>query len=121
MNYESFSTMESKSLPGVKFTIRRMSFGRRIELMRQVRELAGKVEFLEAGSDPREKIEANLLASEVDRLYILWGLAAIEGLEVDGEPATPESLISAGPEDLCREVLAAVRAEFGLSEEERKN
>ncbi|MEK7406856.1 MAG: hypothetical protein AAB225_17405 [Acidobacteriota bacterium] len=121
MKYQSVVAVEAKCCPGVSYTIRRVSFGRRIELIRQVRELAGKVEFLEAGSDPREKIEASLLASEIDRLYLLWGLVKVEGLDVDGEPATPESLAASGPEALCGEILAAIKAEFGLNEDERKN
>jgi hypothetical protein len=57
----------------------------------------------------------------VERLYLLWGLVRIEGLTVDGEPATPESLAAAGPEALCREIAAKVKAETGLTEAERKN
>ncbi len=121
MEYQSCRRIASKSHPGVSLTIRRMSFGRRIELMKQVRELAAKVEFLKAGNDPREKIEASLLACEIDRIYLAWGLVRVEGLELDGEPATPEGLIAAGPEALCGEALAAIKAEFGLNEEEQKN
>ena len=121
MEYQSTVTVESKSQPGVRFRLNRMSFGRRLELLRRVRELAGRAEFLEAAEDPREKIEATLLVGEIDRLYLLWGLAGIEGLEVDGQAATPERLIEAGPEGLCREILAAVKREAGLSEEEQKN
>jgi hypothetical protein len=50
-----------------------------------------------------------------------WGLRAVSGLELDGADATPELLAEAGPEDLFREALAAVRAETGLTEAERKN
>jgi hypothetical protein len=121
MQYESEKTIESGRAPGVKFTIVRMSLGRRIELTRRVWELARKVECLEAGDDPREKLEGALLACEIDRLYLGWGLVRVEGLTLDGQPATPEKLIAAGPEELCREVLASVRAECGLTEEERKN
>jgi hypothetical protein len=121
MDYRSEKTIESQSLPGVKFTITRMSFGRRIELTRRVWELAGKVECLNAGEDPREKLQAAVLSGEIDGLYLAWGLLRIEGLELDGEPATPERLIAAGPEELCREALAAIKAECGLTEAERKN
>jgi hypothetical protein len=121
MEYTSFLSLESKSQPGVSFTIRRMSFERRLELMRRIRELAQKIEFLEAGSDPKEKVESSILAVEIERLYVLWGLVKVEGLSLDGNPATPETLLAAGPEELCREALAAVKAECGLSEEERKN
>jgi hypothetical protein len=121
MQYESEKTIESRTAAGVKFTVARMSLGRRIELTRQMWELARKVECLEAGDDPREKLEAALLRSEIDRLYVKWGLVRVDGLTVDGQPATPETLIGSGPEDLCREVLEAVKAECGLTEEERKN
>ena len=100
----------------------KMSFGRRTELMRQVRELARKMEFLEAGQDARtEDGWRRCCRVEIDRLYVRWGLRAVAGLELDGVEATPESLAEAGPEDLFREALAAVRAQTGLSEAERKN
>lgn len=121
MEYQSTLTVESRSHPGVRFRVYRMSFGRRLDLLRRVRELSAKAEFLEAGEDPREKIEATLLVGEIDRLYLLWGLAGVEDLEVDGLKATPELLVEAGPEPLCREILAAIKAEAGLSEEEQKN
>ncbi len=45
----------------------------------------------------------------------------MRGLELDGAPATPESLAAIGPEELFREAVAAVKAECGLTETERKN
>jgi hypothetical protein len=121
MTYESVLVVESQVAREVSFTVAKMSFGRRTELMRQVRELARKMEFLEAGQDPGEKMDAALLRVEIDRLYLKWGLRAVSGLEVDGVPATPESLAEAGPEELFREALTLVRAQTGLSTAERKN
>jgi hypothetical protein len=121
MNYESVLRVESKCMEGVRYAVRRMSFGRRVELIRQVRDLASKAECLEAGSNSREKVEASLLSAEVERIYLLWGLAGVEGLAIDGEPASAEMLIANGPEELCAEVLAAIKSQFGLSEDERKN
>lgn len=121
MEYQSEKTFESKTAPGVKITIARMSLGRRIELTRRIWETARRVECLSAGEDPREKLEAALLAREIDREYLAWGLMRVEGLLLDGQPATPERLIAVGAEELSREALAAVKAECGLSEEERKN
>ncbi|MGH9622868.1 MAG: hypothetical protein ACRD4G_00845 [Bryobacteraceae bacterium] len=57
----------------------------------------------------------------VERLYLEWGLAEIEGLAIDGTSATPALLIEKGPEPLTREILASIQAELGLSEDERKN
>jgi hypothetical protein len=98
-----------------------MSFGRRVELTRRIRELAERVEFLIAGETAKEKLDATLLSAEIDRTYVLWGLRGIEGLELDGIPSTPESLVSDGPEDLVREALSAIKAECGLSDDEIKN
>src|SRR5215510_14266468 len=121
MTYESEVIVESSTAPGVRYRVVRMSFGRRVELMRRIRELAGRREFHTAGEEAADQMEAALLQSEIDRIYLEWGLRGVEGLEVDGLPATPETLAQMGPEDLFREALAAVRAQTGLSEAERKN
>jgi len=92
-----------------------------MELIRGIRDLSLKSEFLNAGESPVEKLEAALLAGEIDRLYVSWGLQDLIGLEVDGVAATPELLASRGPEDLFREAVSLIKAECGLSEEERKN
>lgn len=120
-DYSSYRVVESKRFPGVRLKLRRVSFGRRIELLQQVGDLASRLEFLQAGDDPREKLEASLLRAKIDRMYLLWGLAGIEGLQIDGEDATPARLVEDGPEELCSEALQAIKREFGLSEEEEKN
>jgi len=119
--WDSRRVVSSEERPGVEFVIARMTFGRRIELMRHVRDLAARLEYFEAGRDAKNGMEASLLGAEIDRLYIRWGLEEIRGLEIDGVPATAESLIERGPEDLFIEILAAVMAECGLVENERKN
>jgi hypothetical protein len=98
-----------------------MSFGRRVELMRRVRELARQAEFMAAGTEAGDKMGAALLQAEIDRTYVLWGVRSVTGLTVDGAAAGPELLADAGPEEVFREALEAVRKETGLSEEERKN
>ena len=121
MNYESTVLVESRVVPGVTFAVARMSFGRRMELMRRVREMARQMEFLEAGKQPGDRMDAAVLQAEIDRLFVTWGLRVVSGLRLDGFEATPESLVDSGPEDLFREALAAVRAETGLTGEQRKN
>jgi len=98
-----------------------MSFGRRLELMRKVRELGRKLEFLRTSDTINDRLESTLLATEIDALYLEWGLASIDGLVVDGIPATTAAVISSGPEELTREILDAIRTECSLSEDERKN
>jgi hypothetical protein len=121
VSYESALTIESKVIPGVRFVVNRISFGRRMELSRRVREITQKVEFLEAGNELHEKIEAGILAQEVDAMYLRWALVAVDGLEIDGEPATAEHLLDRGPDDLAREIVGAIKEQCGLSEAERKN
>ena len=119
--HESQVWFDAAACRGVRFGIRRVSFGGRIALARRIRELGRKAEFLEAGTDARSKIEATVLAAEVDRAYLEWGLAAVTGLEIDGAAATPEALIERGPAELAAEVLARSREECGLTDDERKN
>lgn len=121
VRYDSVMTIKSKAAPGVRFSIHRISFGRRMELSRRVREISRKAEFLEASTDLHEKIEANILAQEIDAMYLEWGLVRVDGLIIDGEAATAEQLIDKGPEEVAREAVAAIKEQCGLSEAERKN
>ena len=123
MRYESTVEVASEKNPGVRFVVERMSFGRRLELIRQLKGLLGKLEFLAAAAGPSadREAEAALLAGEIDRIYLRWGLRQVMGLEIDGEPVTAENLIQRGPEELVEEILGAIRREAGLSAVERKN
>lgn len=121
MEYKSVFEVNSEVLQGVRFRLRRMSFGRRLELMKRVREIAGRMEYFQAGGTATERIEAAVLSAEVERLYLMWGLDGIDGLEIDGVPADLETLFDKAPEPLCLEAVAAVKRECGLSEEEQKN
>lgn len=118
---ESTRVVESRVSPGVRYRIAAMSFARRVELMTRVRDLARRMEFLASSEDTAQKMDGALLRAEIDRVYVEWGLRDVEGLAVDGQKADPALLAEAGPEELFREALTAVRAETGLNEEERKN
>jgi len=119
--YESVLTIPSRAFPGVTLVIRRVSFGRRMELSRRARELSQRAEFLAASNELQEKIEANILTQEIDAMYMRWGLVSVDGLSIDGELATVDQLLDSGPEELTQEALAAIRGQCGLSEAERKN
>jgi hypothetical protein len=121
MEWERRTVVASKMRPGVEFVIARMTFGRRLELMRRVRDIAARLEYFEAGPDERNRMETSILAAEIDTLYVRWGLEDVRGLEIEGRPADVDALIDRGPEDLFLEALSAVRAECGLSEAEAKN
>jgi hypothetical protein len=119
--WESRVWFEAEAMDGVRYEIVRVSFGRRIELARRIREIGRKMEYLEAGNDARETLEATVLAAEIDRAYLEWGLIAVEGLEIDGAAATPETLVDQGPVELAMEILRRIKSECGMTEDERKN
>ena len=119
-SWESTQAVESTTMPGVRYRLVRMSLGRRNALIRSIRELAQKMEFHAAGG-LEERLESSALALDIDAAYLRWGLAGIYGLRIDGEEADTELLISRGPEALAREIVAGIKRECALSEEERKN
>jgi hypothetical protein len=98
-----------------------MSLGRRLEIATEIGRLGRELEFLAASAELRDKAAKRAAEAEIERVYLRCGLAALDGLEIDGSPASAESLFASGPEDLTREVLQAIQAEWGLSEADRKN
>jgi hypothetical protein len=124
-SWESRVWFDAQAMEGVRYEIVRVSFGRRIELARRIREIGRRMEYLEAGAKlengAREKLEATVLSAEIDREYLAWGLVAIEGLTIDGAAATPETLLESGPVELAMEILGRIRSECGMTEDERKN
>src|SRR5437867_763694 len=104
--YDSVVELESERIPEVRFAVERMSFGRRLELIRQLKTLLGRIEFVAAGpGGPERDAEAALIAGEIDRIYLRWGLRWLKGLEIDGEDVTAETLSEKGPEPLVEEIL----------------
>jgi hypothetical protein len=100
-------------MEGVKYEIACVSFMRRIELARRIRD-AGRILHCGVTSEAREKLEATVLQAEIDLIYLEWGLLSIGGLEIDGVPATPKSVIDLGPVTLAVEILARIKAECGV-------
>ena len=121
MQYQSTVTIISSWAPSVSYCIERMSFGRRLNLTREVRGLLARQEFHAGGDSALDSVEAAALGMEIDHLYWNWGLISIDGLKIGDELATRESLIEHGPEPLVHEILSAIKRECGLNEAERKN
>jgi hypothetical protein len=120
INYPSLIRCESRAVPGVQYTVRRVSLAQRIELTRSVRELCLKHEFLQAG-DGADQLESALADLLIRKLYLEWGLADMTGLRIDGNPASVATLVEKGPEELSDEIVARIKSELGLTEDERKN
>ena len=120
VQFDSLRWMASEVHPGVRFAVRSPSLGSRIELTRRLQALTRQNEFLVNGND-LQQLELALSELLVQRLLVEWGLAGLEGLHIDGQSASIESLIDRGPEALVSEIADRIRAECGLSEDERKN
>ena len=120
VQYASLSWHNSRTIEGVRFAIKRVSLGQRLELNQHVRELTLRHEFLRAGPTA-DQIEATWGELLVRKLYLEWGLAELDGLLIDGQKATLALLIERGPEELADEIVSSIQEEIGLSEEDRKN
>jgi hypothetical protein len=107
-------------MPNVRFALRKISLANRLDLMHQVRELCLRHDFLRSG-DAAQQAEATLAELLVKRLFLEWGLTAIQGLTIDGKPATVDAVVRSGPEDLSQEIFDQIHQELGLTEQERKN
>jgi len=117
-------TIASRACPGVSFTVRRVSYGRRQAIAEQLKSVS-------AGEEPNELRPA---PQAVGVMRALMGamLVDVGGLELDGQPymgrlhgddrgAVIEELIDAAPEPLIEEIAAALLDELRLSGDAEKN
>jgi hypothetical protein len=131
MNYESKIRRESTAFPGVAFVLKKMTEGRRIKFRMAIAGEAARLrEILVDQSRLRDdespdpvavaKLASDLAELTDDRInpaWVRWGLAKVEGLEIDGEPCkSADQLIEDGPPELYLEILAAIQAAAGMSE-----
>jgi hypothetical protein len=121
VTYESAVWRESQHWPGVRFRVLRMSLMRRHRLMQELKALAPEEAFHKAHEGTTSEISAAELQARIDEQVIRTALLGIEGLSIDGEAATIESLIESGPESLAREIAEAIAEESSLNKDERKN
>lgn len=131
--YTSSKTVESQFAPGVVYTLRKQTERRRAErelsfapLREKFVALTEKYEALRAEAD---KLKELVLASHEMSLFVFkewypawirWGIAKIEGLEIDGAVADVERLIEEGPDELIQEAVKVAES-GGLSLDEQKN
>jgi len=126
----------NSALPGfedVFFTLNKMTEGRRINLRLSVadgtagvRQILAEKQALNTESDVAKIADlldrlTRIIEDEINPAWVRWGLHAVDGLEIDGEPATVESLIQTGPPELYAEILTAIRHAAGLSEDDQGN
>lgn len=144
MNYTTTIEYESKVFPEVTYVLNKMSEARRAQLRlliagptAKVRNLIRELQRLEDRypadeNNPRdEEINRQMFdmtdqmeqisADEIDPKWLLWGLKSIAGLEIDGQPATPKSLLEDGPPMLFAEIVAKIKQVAQLNGAEEKN
>src|SRR5258708_28129860 len=79
-SFDSALWFDAESAAGVRFAIARLTFGRRLDLARRIREIGRRAEFLAAGADVRDKLGAAVVGAGVDRAYLEGGLLAVGGV-----------------------------------------
>jgi hypothetical protein len=143
ISIKSKTTIESKAIPGVTFVVRTLNKIQRakrdLPVMATRQHLAGLIrEYSPINEIPAEErtpeqaarlglIEAEyewLLDQEIYPAVIHAGLVSVDGIEVDGKPATADLLIeSAGADydELIEEIYAACNRAAGLTPAETKN
>jgi hypothetical protein len=148
LSIKTKETKQSTSCEGVSFTIRKLSriqrsqrdlpiFEQRLkadDLMRRFWELTKEREALKAGDPAAGNLDkeiasvdyefALIQSSHLAPASIRAGLVSITGLEIDGQPATPEMIATnATPEldDLVREIYAECEVASGLTGAQKKN
>ena len=128
--FESKTTLESKTIPGVSFTIRKMTDARRAKFRLQnadiLAELTSKFEQRDApGITDVAKHRAGLeieifLADKINPAWLSWGLISVSGVIADGADVTPANLAD-GPEELYNEIVGAIKTIAQMTEAEIKN
>jgi hypothetical protein len=134
LNFETKVRIESDKLPGVAFTVRRLSKIQRDKitlaaLQDQLRvsdlweQLQKKLEDKDAASEAvRLDAEIGVITSaNLKPMYIRAGLVSIEGVQYGGKPATTDLLIENGPDELVDEIWLAINAHAKLTMEQQGN
>jgi hypothetical protein len=141
MKLTTTNTIHSKLYPDVSYTIRSLSEGRRQQLAASIAEHTYRIYELGAEADallPEDKdaqlqgptlykraallekitaIDSQFVRPEWVRIYV----KEIQGLEIDGEPATIESFLAEAPTEMFNEAVDLIKAQASLSNEETKN
>ena len=82
-------------------------------LPRPSEEIGGYTAFAKAQADVFQELINSLYPA-----YIRWGLAEVQGLNIDGKPATAESILDAGDERLVAELGSEIQRLIRLGPDE---
>lgn len=118
-------TIESKVFPGVAFTLRAVSYGRRRQILARIHAALEGRSLRESDLHGPDPLRQSAAQEAVERAYLEEVLVDVKGLAVDGEPldSAPDlnHFLALAPERLVEEILGAAGAEMGLDEDQEKN
>jgi hypothetical protein len=119
MDYVSVKVIDSAVAPGVRYHLHRLNQVRRAALRMRIAEPRTR---LRALLDEADRIDsgdlrklallgetASALSALIDACHLRATLYRVEGLLIDGEPATPATFIAYGPGSLVDEAIAHAR------------
>lgn len=112
---------QSRVCPGVKVTLKRISFWRRSELMKRLAPILAKARAIASSNDAEDLSSSGMLRREISQILLEWGIVEVSGLRIDGAQATKATLLTDGPEELVLEIFGELQRQLSLNESERKN
>jgi hypothetical protein len=137
VKYTSTVDVKDERFPDVVVKLRKVSAGKRDEMrlaickhLEELSEIIQEAEEFREGADDNSASAAKIqwynarissVSARVDHVRARALVKSIDGLEIDGAPATIDSLIDSGDEDLFEVVSRAVKHEMGLDRDEQKN
>lgn len=144
MNYVTTISNESKVFPGVTYVLNKMSEARRAQLRLRISEPTSRIRNLlremanledrnpSTAENPRsEEVNNELLmlsdkmeqisSDEINPQWLEWGLKSIDGIDIDGVPATLKTLLTEGPPALFQEIVNEIKRVAQLNGDEEKN
>jgi len=141
MKLTTSNIIKSVRFPEVSYTVRSLSEGRRQTLAASIADATYQIYDLGAQADallPEDK-EAPLdgenlykRAALLDKItaidssvvrpaWIKIYVTKIDGLEIDGLPATVESFLNEAPSEMFNEIVDLIKTQASLTSEETKN
>lgn len=139
MNFEPTQEIKSTARPGVSFVVRRLNKIQRAQRDAKLIDARARIASIYERMRPMfqddntvrpecleefKKLDNEVGMAMVTDLYPAYlraGLLSITGYEIAGKPATIETLLSDGEDDLLDEIYAACVANGGLTAEQEKN
>lgn len=131
LNLTTKQTIDSVAFPGVRFVVRNLSVIQRAKRDLALLDTDARVQALQdrlTGTDEKSLDYARinqeiglLVATEKYPAILRAGIIAVEGLEIDGRPATVDDILSCPDQTLFFEAIAACYAASGLSAVQEKN